>query len=211
MIPLQLGSVLVLKSTLNPALKSKTTVYGAVPGQMIIIDEPLFSLGERFAGRSGELVCAFLHGKQLLKFKSKFIKHLFKNVIGIDYPTEVERFQIRSSTRIPVNIETEVVTGTGVGTISGRMADISEGGCRLEFSRIIQVQKGAKLRLGFTLPDNQRINSLACTVMRVRHHFNNTVFGLRFSGPAKAVGRIEKFCKICVTALALRERGDDCF
>jgi len=51
-IPFQLGSPLVLKSTLNPVLKAKTTVYGAVPGEMIIIEEPLFSLPVRFADLS---------------------------------------------------------------------------------------------------------------------------------------------------------------
>ena len=86
MIPFQLGSDLVLKSISNPALKVKTTIYGAVPGQMIIIEEPLFSLNQRFTGLPAEFVCAYLHGNHLFKFNSKFIRHLFKNVIGIAYP-----------------------------------------------------------------------------------------------------------------------------
>lgn len=63
-VPFQLRSELVLKSTVNPALEAKTTVYGVVPGEMIIVEEPLFSLNERFAGISGELACARMHLNQ---------------------------------------------------------------------------------------------------------------------------------------------------
>jgi c-di-GMP-binding flagellar brake protein YcgR len=207
-IPFQLGSDLVLKSISNPAHKAKTTIYGAVPGQMIIIEEPLFSLCNRVAGLSEELVCAYLHGKHLLTFKSNFVRRLFKNVIGIAYPGEVERVQIRSSMRIPVNIETEVVLGTGDETISARVADISEGGCLLELPDSIQTQSGSRFNISFTLPDDQGIDNLACVVMRVRHLTDKAMVGVRFSGPAQATMKIGKFCKLCVTALALETRRD---
>jgi c-di-GMP-binding flagellar brake protein YcgR len=208
MIPFQLGSDLVLKSVSNPAFKTKTTIYGAVPGRVIIIEEPLFSVNDRFAGLSLEFVCAYLHGNHLFKFKSKFIKHLFKNVIGIAYPIDVERVQIRSNTRIPVNIETEVVLGTRDRTISGRMADISEGGCLLELPRSIYTQSGSQFKLSFILPDTRSIYNLACTVMRVRHLSDKIIVGLRFSGPPQAIMEVEKFCKLYVTALALEASPD---
>ena len=208
MIPFRLGSDLVLKSISNPVLNVKTTIYGAVPGQMIIIEEPLFSLNQRFAGLSAEFVCAYLHGNHLFKFNSKFIRHLFKNVIGIAYPIDVERVQIRSSTRIPVNIETEVVLGAMGETISGRIADISEGGCRLELPGLIQAQRGTRFYISFTLPDNQDIDNLACAVMRVRHLPDNTIVGVSFSRHAHDNMKVEKFCKACITALALEANPD---
>jgi len=202
-LPFQLGSELALVSISNPALKAKTAVYGAVPGRMIIIEEPRFALSERFADPSSEFMCAYLHGNHILKFRSKFIKHLLMNVIGIDYPLEVERIQIRSSTRIAVNIETEVLLGTKYGTISGRMADISKGGCRLELPKLIQAQKGSKFYLSFTLPDNQSIDNLACAVMLVKQLSDKTVVGVRFSTRSQAIMKVEKFCKLCVTAQVL--------
>ena len=208
MIPFQLGSQLVLKSTLNPAIKAKTIVYGAVPGDMLIIEEPLFSLTGRFEGLSEEFVCSYVHGNHLFKFKSKFIKHLFKNVIGIDYPRDVELIQFRSSTRIPLNIETEVHVETKDGTIPGRISDISEGGCRLELPKCIQIQRGSKFFLSFTLPDNQIIDGLVCAVMNVKHLYGNTVVGIRFSEPAETIMKIEKFCKVCVYALTLGASRD---
>ena len=208
MIPFKLGSDLVLRSISNPALKVKTTIYGAVPGQMIIIEEPLFSLNQRFAGNSEEFACAYLHGNHLFKFKSKFTKRLFKNVIGIAYPIDVERVQVRSSTRIPVDIETEVVLGAMGETISGRIADISEGGCRLELPKLIYTQRGSKFYLSFTLPDNQNIDNMACAVMRVKHLSDNTIVGVSFSGSAQDTMKIEKFCRLCVTALALEANPD---
>ncbi len=211
MIPFQLGSQLVLKSTLNPALKAKATVYGVVPGEMIIIEEPLFSLNERFAGQCEQFICAYMLGNHLLKFKSKFTKHLFKNVIGIDYPVDVERVQVRSSTRIPINIETEVHVSAKDGTISGRMTDISEGGCRLELPRLIQTQRGSKFHLTFALPDNQKVDNLVCAVMSVRAGYDNIIVGVRFSGPEHTLMKVERFCKFCVSALALERCRDDYF
>jgi c-di-GMP-binding flagellar brake protein YcgR len=211
LIPFQLGSELVLKSILNPTLKARTTIYGAVLDQMIIIEEPLFPLNERFAGLSEEFLCAYLHGDQLFKFKSKFIRHLFSNVIGIDYPDEVDRIQVRSSTRIPVDIETEVHVETQDGTISGRIAHISEGGCRLELRKLIQTQKGSKVHLRFTLPDNQSIDNLVCIVKHVKHLDGNTIGGVSFSGPAQAIIEIKKFCRLYATLLALEARGDNFF
>ncbi len=202
-IPFRLGSDLVLVSVSNPAIKAKTVVYGAVPGRMIIIEEPRFALSERFAPLSSEFSCAYLHGNHILKFRSKFLAHLLSNVIGIDYPDEVERIQIRSSTRIVVNIETEVLLGTKYGTISGRMADISKGGCRLELPRSVRIQRGSKFYLSFTLPDNQSIDNLTCAVMRVSQLSDKTTVGVKFSEPAQAIMRVEKFCNLCVTAQAL--------
>jgi hypothetical protein len=210
-IPFQLGSQLVLKSTLNPALTAKTTLYGIVPGEMILIEEPLFSLTERSAGLSEEFLCAYLYGSHLLKFKSKFAKYLFKNVIGIDYPKDVERIKVRSSTRIPVHIETEVHFGKKDLSIPCRMADISESGCRLEMPKLIQAQRGSKFYLSFTLPENQIIDDLVCAVMNVKHLNDNTIVGARFSGPVQNIMKVEKFCKLCVAALALEACRNDYF
>jgi len=152
-----------------------------------------------------------VHGNHLLKFKSKFSKHLFKNVVGIDYPKDVERIQFRASTRIAVNIETEVHIGTRDGTIPGRIADISEGGCRLELPKLIHIQRGSKFYLSFTLPDNQIIDDLGCAVMNVKDLYGNTIVGVRFSGPEQAVMKVERFCKLCVDAIIAGACGDTYF
>ncbi|HYA40377.1 MAG TPA: PilZ domain-containing protein [Syntrophobacteraceae bacterium] len=198
-IPFELGSEIVLKSTKNPALKEKTTVYGAVPGRMIIVEEPLFSLNERFAGLSEGFACAYLHGNHLLKFESKFNKRLFANVIGIDYPKKVKRIRIRSTTRIPINIETQVFLGAKDGTVSAIMVDISEGGCCLELPGLIETELGSKFCLTFMLPDNQNIDNLACTLRNTRHFQEKkaTQVGVSFSGPGQALMKVKNFCKLC--------------
>ena len=198
-IPFELGSEIVLKSTTNPALKEKTTVYGAVPGRMIMVEEPLFSLSERFAGLSEGFSCGYLHGNHLLRFESKFNKRLFANVIGIDYPKKVERIRIRSSTRIPVNIETQVFLGAEDETISATMVDISEGGCRLEFPSLTETQVGSKFGVTFMLPDNQDVDNLTCSVRNMEHFHENEAaqVGVSFSGPGQAIMKVKNFCKLC--------------
>jgi len=210
-VPFQLGSEIVLVSVSNPALRAKTAVYGAVPRRMIIIEEPRFAFNDRFADLPGEFVCAHLYGNSVLKFRNKFIKHLLVNVIGIDYPKDVERIKVRSSTRIPVHIETEVHFGKKDLSIPCRMADISESGCRLEMPKLIQAQRGSKFYLSFTLPENQIIDDLVCAVMNVKHLNDNTIVGARFSGPVQNIMKVEKFCKLCVAALALEACRNDYF
>jgi len=198
-IPFRLGSDLILRSILNPALKTKTTIYGAVPGQMIIIEEPLFSLNERYSGTPEGFTCAYLHGVHLFTFQSTFIQHLFKNIIGIEYPTKIERIQIRSNARIAVDIESEIVLGIKPGSMSASMEDVSMGGCKLVLSKLIRIQKGSKFYLTCTLPDNNNIDNLVCRVMNVsfRHEKNITIIGVRFLGPSHTVAKIENFCKLC--------------
>jgi len=197
-IPFRLGSDLVLKSILNPALKTRTTIYGAVPGQMIIIEEPSFFLNERYSDLSEGFTCAYLHGIYLFTFQSTFVKHLFNNVIGITYPTKVERIQIRSSKRIAVNIEGEIVLSTKAGSVSAIIDDMSKGGCRLLISKLIQIQKGAKFYLTFVLPDNHNIDNLICKVMNVTCNYdkNTTIVGVSFVGPSQTIAKIENFYRL---------------
>lgn len=198
LIPFKLGSELVLRSISNPALRAKTSFYGTVPGEMIIIEEPPFSIEERTGGCSEGFVCAYMDGTHLFKFKSKFSKHLFKNVIGIEYPNEIERIQIRSSTRIAVSIRTEVIIGAKHETLPASMEDISEGGCRLVLPEIIHTKRGSKLNLIFMLPDEQKVENVACEIMNIKHLYDAeaTKVGVRFSDPTDAIMKIEKFCKL---------------
>jgi hypothetical protein len=197
-IPFRLGADIVLKAAVNPSLKTKSTVYGSVPGQIIMVEEPQFALNERFTFICQQFECVYLHNVYLFKFKSEFIKEIIPCVIGIGYPTEVERVQIRAYARMPVAIETEVFLGTKDGTVTAVMEDLSVGGCRLQLPRLVQVQKGAKFQLSFLMPDNTIIKNLVCVVMNIKflHGKKSTVIGACFAEPSATVKKIEQFCRL---------------
>jgi len=199
-IPFQLGSELVLRSNTDPTLKAKTTLYGVIPGKAIIFEEPLFSLDERFSGESECFTFGYMHGNYLYTFKSRYIIRMFKNVIGAEFPQEVRRFQIRSSTRIPVNIESEADLGTEFGTLPGRMDDISESGCRLQLPGLIRIQKGSKLSLSFKLPDGKVVDHMLCAVVKIKYfkEAEFTVIGIKFCGPEQTILTVQEFCRMAL-------------
>ncbi len=199
-IPFRLGSELALKSIVNPTLKAKTTLYGVVPCQAIIIEEPLFSLNERLSGLSEGFSCGYMHGNYLYTFKSNYSRRLFKNVIAAEFPQEVRRVQIRSSTRIPVNIESKADLGTSVGTLSGRIEDISERGCRLQLPGLIEKPRGTKFSLSFKLPDGRLIDDMSCEVMNMKYQQDERVtkIGTIFCGPEQTVMKVQEFCRMAL-------------
>ena len=206
-VPFQLGSELALKSLQNAALKTKATLYGVVPGQMIILEEPVFNLNERLSGLSEDFACGYIRGNYLYTFKSRFIKNLLPNVICAEYPWEVKRIQIRASTRIPVNIEVEVVLGAKFGSVSGRMEDISETGCRVRLPGPVLMPKGSKFHLSFILPDDQQVEDILCTVMNFRHYqdVKATAVGVSFRGPERNMQKVQKFCRSVLCSLTHAE------
>lgn len=198
LIPFRLGADIVLKAAVNPLLRAKGTVYGAVPGQVIMVEEPQFVLNERFTFICEEFECVYLHNIHLIKFKSEFVKEIISGVIAITYPKAVERVQIRAHARLSVDIETEVFLGTKDGTCTAVMEDLSVGGCRLQLPMLVQVPKGAKFNLSFTMPDNTIIKNLSCVVMNIKlvHGKKITVIGARFAKSSPAVRKIEQFCRL---------------
>lgn len=198
-IPFHLGAELILKSLSNADQKSKTTVVGVVHGQIIMIDEPLFSMFERMSGSSEGFTCAYLSGNHLYKFRSRFKKRLYKNIVGIDYPDEAEVLKIRSSARTNVNLKADVLWSAENAPAPGDMIDISEGGCRLALSQACEVAKGDVLHLTFTLPDGQSIENLPCTVMNISHLQDQQLklAGLSFSTADSQSALIKSFCRLC--------------
>jgi hypothetical protein len=128
-IPFQLGAEIAIKSLSNASDKAKTSVCGVINGHLIMIEEPLFSILDRSSKSEPEFLCIYLYENSLFKFKSKFKKHLYMNVIGIEYPDEYEKIQMRASTRIKVELEAKAVVRITGAHLDGKIRDISEGGC----------------------------------------------------------------------------------
>ncbi len=196
-IPFTLGAELAVKSITRPLMKAMTTVYGAVPSRMIVIEEPRFPLeDDSFSILTEQFDCAYRHHIHLIKFKSRFVRHLFDNVIGFEYPKDVELVQFRAHPRIPVTFETEVFTGTKEGVFTAVIEDVSAGGCRLLLPKLFRVSKGTRLHLSFTLPDGQYVDNLCCAVMNVKllNAREAARIGVSFLEPAQAIKKVEIFC-----------------
>lgn len=201
-LPLQLDSELAIHSASNVAHHAKSKILGAVQNDFIMIEEPVFSISDRLSAVvEGEYICSFFQDGFLYKFTSMRRQVIMKNIIAIDYPSQFEVQQLRRHHRIKVNIaaELEVALGDEEGPIRANMKDISEGGCLLVLPRIMTFLKGTPASIVFTLPDDQVVKGLKCTVMNI-HHFHVkrcTGIGMSFSGPETELAKVHKFCGFC--------------
>ena len=127
----------------------------------------------------------------LFTFKSRFNRKLIKNVICIDYPDNFEVEQVRTGSRVRVNLEAILIISDI--TLSGLVKDISDTGCSFEIPKIISIFKGLQLKASFTLPNDQLVKDLQCTVVRVKYNqiHRRTEIGGEFSGPAEEVSKIQ--------------------
>jgi c-di-GMP-binding flagellar brake protein YcgR len=199
-IPFQFGALLMLQSLTNLAHKAKTKVLGIIPEDCIIIEKPVFAVNERIsAAISGDFQCAYFHEGCVYKFRSRFRDFPIEDVACIDFPVDFDARQLRQYPRIKVNLEAEIAVGNTGQLLNGDVMDISEGGCSVEFPSLIPAVKGTVMNINFTLPDNQSIEQMQCTVMNTCYSYawRRTQFGLAFSGPETELDKIRRFCKMC--------------
>jgi c-di-GMP-binding flagellar brake protein YcgR len=120
------------------------------------------------------------------------------NIICIDYPQDFEVEQVRAEPRVKVNLE--AVLEISDTNLSGIVKDISETGCSFELPKIISLFKGLGLIATFTLPNDQLIKNIACTIINVKYNqiYRKTEIGARFSGPAEEISKIRELVKFCM-------------
>ncbi len=201
-IPLQLGASLRLWSLADTTFKAATTVVGVIPKVVIMVEDPVFaSQGERITGRvGGDILCSYFVDGCLYKFKSRFGQNLIHNIVCIDYPRNIEARELRMHPRIKVELEVVGSIGTEKRLINGTIRDISQGGCRLELPGLIPLVPKTPVCITFTLPNDELIDDLSCTVMNLEHVVaeKKTFTGLSFTGPDSELSKVIKFCEMCM-------------
>lgn len=201
-LPLQLDSELTVHSASNVAHHAKSRILGAVHNDFIMIEEPVFSISDRLSAVvDDDYVCSFFQEGFLYRFTTKRRQVIMKNIITVDYPSQYEVRQLRKHHRIKVNIaaQLDVSFGGEAESIRGNMKDISEGGCLLVLSRMVSFMKGTPATVTFTLPDDQAVKGIKCTVMNI-HHFHVkqcSGLGMSFSAPDAELVKVHKFCNFC--------------
>ncbi|MHC1728345.1 MAG: flagellar brake protein [Syntrophobacteraceae bacterium] len=197
-IPFHLGAQIVLRSGTNPAHRAKTKILGVLENEFIMIETPVFAVSDNISAIvEGTFFCLYLHEGYLFTFQSTFRKEFLKNVILIQYPPTFELEQLRKHPRIRVNLEASV-SGQGFSA-SGRIKDISEGGCLLELPKG-SIMKGSKFLLTFTLPNDEPVTGVECRVMNAKffHVRQLTEAGVGFSGPPAELAKIRELCRFCM-------------
>jgi c-di-GMP-binding flagellar brake protein YcgR len=198
-IPFQLGSEILLRSESQPAHKSKSKVVGVLEKEFIMIEDPVFAISDHVTVIvEDDLLVAYVHDGYLFTFKSRFSKKLIRNIICIDYPEEFQVEQLRKETRVRVNLQALMVISDM--NISAYVKDISDDGCSFEIPKIMSLFNGAAFTATFTLPNDQLIKDLKCTIISVKYNqiHRKTAVGAKFQGPAEAVSKIRELVRFCM-------------
>ena len=198
-IPFQLGSDILLRSTLNPSHKAKSKVIGVLEKELIMIEDPVFAISDYISAVvEDDFLVAYLHDGYLFTFKSRFHKKLIRNIICIEYPENFQVEQLRKETRVKVNLEATLAISDM--NISGHVKDLSDDGCSFEIPKILSLFKGIGFTATFTLPNDEMIRDLKCEITAVKYNqiHRKTGIGASFSGPAEEVAKIRELVQFCM-------------
>ncbi|MGA2404067.1 MAG: PilZ domain-containing protein [Syntrophobacteraceae bacterium] len=198
-IPFQLGSEVLLRSSSNPTHKTKSRIIGVLEKEFIMIEDPVFAISDNITAIvEDDFLAAYLHDGYLFTFKSRFYKKLIRNIICIDYPETFEVEQLRKESRVRVNLEAALVISDM--RFSGYVKDLSDTGCSFELPKIISLFKGLGFVATFTLPNDQLIKDMQCTIITVKYNQirRKTEIGAKFSGPAEQISKIRELVEFCM-------------
>ncbi len=198
-VPFQLGSEILIRSSSNPSHKAKSKIIGVLEKEFIMIENPVFAISDNITAIvEDDFLVAYLYEGYLFTFKSRFNKKLIKNIICIDYPDTFEVEQLRTEPRVRVNLEAALSISDM--KLSGLVKDFSETGCSLELPKIISLFKGLGLIATFTLPNDQLIKDLQCTITTVKYNqiHRKTEIGARFVAPAEEISKIRELVHFCM-------------
>jgi hypothetical protein len=198
-IPFQLGTEILLRSSSRPSHKTKSRIIGVLEKEFIMIEDPVFAISDNITAIvEDDFLVAYLYDGYLFTFRSRFNKKLIRNIVCIDYPEKFEVEQLRTESRVRVNLE--AVLYMNELKISGLVKDISETGCSFELSKIISLFKGIGFIATFTLPNDQLIRDLQCMITAVKYNqiHRKTEIGVRYSGPAEEVTKIRELVHFCM-------------
>jgi hypothetical protein len=199
-IPFRIDDAIMVCSLANTSQMARTWIIGAMHGNYILIIEPSVKINDRISAVFDRyFLCSYLNNGFMHIFHSKYRRHLTEDVVCIDYPTEVEVYQIRKHRRIRVNIETECTVCGTVDAFSAKMLDISQGGSRLILHQCACITKGTNLSLTFELPDEAFVSGVQTVVARTSRTQDNqaTEVGVSFCGPDSEISKISNFCEFC--------------
>ncbi len=198
-IPFQLGAEILLRSPAAPGHKARTRVIGVLEKEFIMIENPVFAISENISAVvEDEFMVAYLYDGFLFTFKSRFRQKFIKNTICIEYPVQFEIEQLRKGPRIKVNLAASMVmTDTN---FAGTIKDLSEEGCMIELPKIISLFKGLGLTLTFTLPNDQLIKDMRCSIMNVKYYQIRkiTEIGVTFIEPAEEIAKVRDLVNFCM-------------
>jgi len=198
-IPFQLGSEILLRSSFNPSHKAKSRIIGVLEKEFIMIENPVFAISDNITAIvEDDFLVAYLYDGYLFTFKSRFNKKLIRNIICIDYPGDFEVEQLRTEPRVKVNLAAALRISDL--SQSGLVKDISETGCSIELPKIISLFKGLGIIATFTLPNDQLIKDLQCTITTVKYNqiHRKTEIGARFLRPAEEISKIQELVHFCM-------------
>lgn len=201
-IPFRIDDAIMVRSLTNSAHMARTRIVGAMHGKYILIIEPSAKINDRMRVVFDEdFLCSYFNNGFMHIFRSRYRKHLTEDVVCIDYPTKVEVHQIRKYRRIRVNIETECTVCGTFDVFYAKMADISQGGCRLILNQCARISKGTNLSLTFNLPNEAFVSGLQTVVVKISRTEDSqaTEVGVSFTGRESELSKISNFCEYCTT------------
>lgn len=166
----------------------------------ILADMPKDYAAARFEYNS-PLTVRFLLEGSVYAFKTMLIRvHGQPPVLVLEYPNEVQRYNMRSSERVNIISPAEVARNGGPDHQMGAVLDISTSGARIGLEAKNGINVGDKIHVSFKLSNGQDINHLSAVVRSIDEENGKYLLGIGFLGSDDA---ISAFCKECADFVSI--------
>lgn len=125
-----LGAPMLLQATGTDS-NIKSELVGLARNEFLIIRMPLIPGARNIFVDGKQLIVRYLSEGTIFGFRAYILKSVFKPapLVFIDYPTEVEKIDLRRYKRAECALPCKVHSKGGI--IAGILLDLSEGGCKV--------------------------------------------------------------------------------
>ncbi len=147
------------------------------------------------------LTVRFLFEGSVYAFKTRLIRvHGHPPVLVLEYPNDVQRYNMRSSERVSIVSPARVAKNGGPDHQTGAVLDISTAGARIGLEAKNGIGVGDKIHISFTLSNGQEVKQLGAIVRSIDEEDGKYQLGVGFSRSDAAVN---DFCRECADFVSI--------
>lgn len=178
------------RSVAGRDLRTSVALVGVKPGHFLIIEQPVFFRGTLFSAVGCDCVVRLVHQGVIYGFTTEVLhlQHRPWPLVYLAYPPMVERVNLRSEERYPVQVRSTVFYRDvdDFQSVAGMMTDLSLSGCRIDCPLFIDTDEG--LELSFRLDERSASDRLPAIVRHYRRQASGVFdYGVMFRQPDPAI------------------------
>lgn len=185
-----LGEELDIQVADVPEIRFKSILIGMKTDEYLIVKTPLMPPDKSFGIntkviKGNELIIRYIHEGVIFGFRSKIIGRISdpKRLIFVEYPSVVERHELRSQKRVECILPVEILCGNAKN--QGTIVDLSIGGCccsvkQAVVGKEVGLKAGDAVNIMAQFPGVEGQKEMSGIVKNVKGNIDELLLGIVF-------------------------------